>query len=270
MHVAAHSPLSYRAAFCPQAPEQPEPGSKEQALMDALFTRAQTGVWSGEDVEAALGKGMSIPRADALLYQATGRTHLMLAAAQGNAGVVRALAPVSALNKGDKECGLAALHWACERGHPEVVRALLEAGADIDRRDGAGYSPLLSAAEWGRLEIVQLLLAAGADPTLLTNDGLDAIFCATVVGEEPGHPRSQNKGAIIKLLVAAGLDPQQPHPIQGWRAIHCAAQFGNLEAIAALAEVDVHLDAGTIKEGWTALVSAAINHVLVLLTSGKF
>ena len=55
----------------------------------------------------------------------------------------------------------------------------------------------------------------------------------------------------------------------GLQAIHCAAQRDNSEAIAALVEAGVDVNAASIEEGFTALVSAASSSGTVL-SSGMY
>jgi ankyrin repeat protein len=98
------------------------------------------------------------------LRNPAGASALMLAAAAGSPGVVRALATAGAdLNARDQR-GETALYRAASEGNVACVDALLIAGADVNPLDSVKVRPVTRACQKGHGEIVARLLAHGADP----------------------------------------------------------------------------------------------------------
>ena len=75
--------------------------------------------------------------------------------------------------------GRTPLLFAAANGHANVVKALLERGAEANTGDNDHITPLHWAAGMGNKEIVQLLLEKDADPTLADKNGLLARDWAT-------------------------------------------------------------------------------------------
>lgn len=95
----------------------------------------------------------------------------------------------------------------------EMLQALRAAGADLDQAtDGA--TPLFSAAMNAEDEAVEALLVAGADP-FRAPTGLRGVCFSAVTGPHPGVER------VIDLLIAAGLDPDEPDEHE-FRPLHAA------------------------------------------------
>jgi ankyrin repeat protein len=107
----------------------------------------------------------------------------MWAAAEGHAGVVRALIEAGADINASVESGFTPFFFAVREGHIDVVRALLEAGIDVNaplrRREktadgpvgnnssrpaARGTSPLLLAVQNAHFELAIALVDAGANP----------------------------------------------------------------------------------------------------------
>jgi ankyrin repeat protein len=162
-----------------------------------------------------------------------------------------------------------------------VSRTIL--GADT----GRGTTPFLSACANGDIEIVKLLLAHGANPRLATSDGQGPIILATTsrtggsgfpnariagvaapprvlvdeVAEGPKDgkgPRANPTVELIRLLAASGADVNlvaKRHFLQrtrGGSALHYATRAGNREAMAALVELGINVNAKD-QDGLTAL-----------------
>jgi ankyrin repeat protein len=162
-----------------------------------------------------------------------------------------------------------------------VARTIL--GADI----GRGTTPFLTACAIGDIEIVKLLLAHGANPRLATSDGPGPIILATaartggtgfpnsrIAGvaaprREPlddvseGHKDGKGPSAnptveLIRLLAASGADVNlmsTRHFLQrtrGGSALHYATRAGNKEAMAALIDLGIDINAKD-EDGLTAL-----------------
>jgi ankyrin repeat protein len=162
-----------------------------------------------------------------------------------------------------------------------VARNIL--GADT----GRGTTPFLTACANGDIEIVKLLLAHGANPRLATSDGQGPIILATaartggtgfpnsrIAGvaaprREPlddvseGHKDGKGPSAnptveLIRLLAASGADVNlmsTRHFLQrtrGGSALHYATRAGNKEAMAALIDLGIDINAKD-EDGLTAL-----------------
>lgn len=87
----------------------------------------------------------------AFFAQVRGKTLLHLAAWEGVAGTVSALASLGAcVHQADRH-GAQPLHFAVCRGREGAMRALLAAGAAADARTTKGDSPLHVAAQHGQV-----------------------------------------------------------------------------------------------------------------------
>jgi uncharacterized protein len=162
-----------------------------------------------------------------------------------------------------------------------VGRTIL--GADT----GRGTTPFLTACANGDIESVKLLLAHGANPRLATSDGQGPIILATAartggtgfpnsriagvaaqrreVIEEVADGQRDGKGPrvnptveLIRLLAASGADVNlmsKRHFLQrtrGGSALHYATRAGNKEAMAALVDLGIDVNAKD-EDGLTAL-----------------
>jgi ankyrin repeat protein len=156
-------------------------------------------------------------------------------------------------------------------------------GADT----GRGTTPFLTACASGDIEIVKLLLAHGANPRLATSDGQGPIILATTArtggtgfpnariagvaaprreaiedvpeGQRDGEgPRVSPTVELIRLLAASGADVNlmsKRHFLQrtrGGSALHYATRAGNKEAMAALVDLGIDVNAKD-EDGLTAL-----------------
>jgi ankyrin repeat protein len=128
----------------------PELSPAEKALGEAVRAGDLAGA------QAALDQG-----ADPNATYST--SPLIVAAAGGNAEMVRLLLQRGADPNLDSEQGSPVLFRAAQYGHSEVVSLLLEAGADPNAT-ARGKTPLMAGAQ--NPEIVRKLLVAGADPDL--------------------------------------------------------------------------------------------------------
>jgi ankyrin repeat protein len=141
-----------------------------------------------------------------------------------------------------------------------MLQALRAAGADLDHCP-EWATPLFSAAMSGEDDSVEALLLAGADP-FYEPTGLQAVCFSAISGPHPGVDR------VIALLVAAGLDPDQPDE-HGLRPLHAALApdaFGpgyaesdgfNEPAALALIRAGVTLDIQYPETGLRPLHAAA-------------
>lgn len=110
-----------------------------------------------------------------------GMTALMMAAADGQLEVVKALVASGADIHAKDDRGFTALMCACynpelDRGFPAVVKALIDAGADIETQIFYGVRPLMLAAGGGEAGVVEVLLKAGAEPKARNEGGRTALM----------------------------------------------------------------------------------------------
>jgi len=159
------------------------------------------------------------------------QTPLMLAAANGHAGCVRALLAAGAdVWAADRLGARTALHYAARKGHAAIVRLLVEhargGGAApagerspvaasapntpstpyIDVRTSSGFTPLHHAIYAGAVEAAAMLCAMGASPTAQsTFANLDWMSCAA--GSTPLHLAAA-RGALplAKMVLKAAHD----------------------------------------------------------------
>lgn len=138
---------------------------------------------SGADVNAAKGDGLTAihqvaidgdrEMAKLLIYaganlKATtrlgGYTPLLLAARDGDAGMIETLLAGGADPNQATTNGTSPLMFAAASGNVEAVKALFEKGADLKAVEKSrGENALMFAAARGRVEVVKYLLAHGAD-----------------------------------------------------------------------------------------------------------
>ena len=180
--------------------------------------------------------------------------------------LIRAGANVSAANR----YGITPLSLAATNGNAVITRALLKAGANVNAAGPDGETVLMTAARAGNADIVAALVDRGASVNAAeTWQGQTALMMAAF----------ENHGAAIKTLMAHGADgnvrskelsfPDYRYetngmavfqlPKGGWTALMYAARQNSADAVAALADAHVDLNATTKQEGTTALQIAVIN-----------
>ena len=89
-----------------------------------------------------------------------GETALHIAAAKGDAEMVRALIAARADVNAVALTGETPLLKAASKGCAGTARALLDAGARVTLKDNTGETPLTVAARLGHREVVRLLRSA--------------------------------------------------------------------------------------------------------------
>jgi ankyrin repeat protein len=111
-----------------------------------------------------------------LEYKAkNGDNALMIAAFKPNLPAVKALLARGAqVNRP----GWTALHYAAAAGEQTIVQLLLDKQARVDALSPNQTTPLMMAARGGHILIVKLLLDHGANPTLVNQQGYDAVAMA--------------------------------------------------------------------------------------------
>ncbi|KAF0247052.1 MAG: hypothetical protein FD180_169 [Planctomycetota bacterium] len=123
---------------------------------------------------------------------------------------------------------------------PLAVKALLEAGSDPRIPAKNGSTPLLSAALYGNADVVEMLLKAGAD----ARGNPDLLVWAAYA--------SRQSGRKLRLLIAAGADPNAPDRKRGYTPLMTAAQNGNVTGVEVLLAAGASVE-GKNNDGKTAL-----------------
>jgi len=138
----------------------------------------------------ARNASLTAPRPD-------GITPLMLAAKNGDTGIITQLLSKKApINAQDKE-GQTALAYAVRAGQTDAVRTLLGAGASLSLADSRQWTPLTYAIANGHPKIVQMLIDRGADVNLKDRDGRTPLMIAALYGRQP---------EVVRALMAHRAD----------------------------------------------------------------
>ena len=136
-------------------------------------------------------------------------TPLLVAAAKGNAEMVRLLLKSGANLTARDDCDNNAAHIACSKGHVDVLNRLIKAGCDIETRAGNGATALHLAARKGHDDIVALLLDNGMDIESVDGKGATALHAACSGGYEDVVSLLIKRGAAVAAEDSKGKTPRQ-------------------------------------------------------------
>ncbi|HTK29857.1 MAG TPA: ankyrin repeat domain-containing protein [Vicinamibacterales bacterium] len=195
-----------------------------------------------------------------------GYTPLLLAARNGNAASVRALAEAGADPNAATTTGTTPLMLASASGSTEAVGALLEHGASVDAREGtSGQTAAGFAAAAGRAAVIRMLAAAHAslgvtskvvdltayteEPDYTGNGGRPARGRGR---GEPGKPQTAGVDRRYSLSELVGAEG-------GLTPLLLAARQGHADAAAALLDGGADVNQPGAGDGTTALLIAIIN-----------
>jgi ankyrin repeat protein len=198
-----------------------------------------------------------------------GRTALSLAVADRHIEVMSFLVSVGSKMSAD------ALYYPVVHGEEDVVRSALKGVSNVNAKltDALNYDNTLlhEAARNGQLEIVKLLVAAGADLNPLNHSNRTPLFEAidddqiavedfliTLGGDVKGGERSdrdqllwhavgtqgERRTEAIRLLVAAGVDPNPPtHGPAFFTLLSFAIEEGiDAQVVKALVKAGAHIN----------------------------
>ena len=120
--------------------------------------------------------------------------------------------------------GMTALLFAVQADDVDLAHWLIDSGADPNRGNAYEITPLWLAATNRSPAMTELLLSHGADAKLKMSHGENAVMAAARSGD----------AASIRLLLAAGADPNASEALHGETALIWAAAENHGEAIRAL------------------------------------
>ena len=158
-------------------------------------------------------------------------------------------------------CGFSSYLWAVVAGRFSATSLLLRLGVNVNSASADGRSALGWAARLGHSEIAGLLISKGADVMSMTRDtNIVPLEDAAAAGDL----------ATVRLLLDSGADPNY-RDLDGWSAIHWAAEEGHSAVVLFLLEAGCNINA--ISSYGTSVLHCAANggnHRLVsnLLESG--
>ena len=191
-------------------------------------------------------------------------TALMIAAGKERVEVVRVLLSSGATVDLQDEVGDTALRYASWNKNPEIVKLLLRAGLDVNHQNKFGQTSLMQATTSGKLEVVRTLLSSGATVDLQSSPhmgegwmfnrftGKYEVVMVKVEGETALINAAQKgHSEVIKLLLAAGADPDLQTKTEGRTALMAAARNGEEEAVQVLLNAGANPDLQN-KNGETA------------------
>ena len=174
--------------------------SMAAAADNALLGAAERGDRAAALRVLAKGADPNVPGPD-------GTTALMLAAANDDVELVRALIKARANVSLKNEFGTSALTEAAIIGSAPIIDALLKAGADPNTRNPEGETALMAVARSGKVEAARRLLDAHADVNAKeTWGGQSALMWAA----------AQSQADMVRLLVERGADVNARGVIRQW------------------------------------------------------
>lgn len=153
---------------------------------------------------------------------------------------------------------------AAKSGDEAAVETLLRKHTSVRSAEPDGTTALHWAVRSGNLTMTQLLLRAGADTNAMNRYGITPLSLAASAGNAP----------MIGILLKAGADAKKADAglPDGEKLLMLAARTDGVEAVEALANAGLDVNATEPRTGTTALMWAALQNqpfvVKALLKSG--
>ena len=130
----------------------------------------------------------------------------------------------------------------------ECAKALLLGKADPNMCDDHGWSPLHLAAERNYAEVVELLCSFGANPNVTNQQGYTPLVISV----------AKDSKEAARALLKNSANPDVQSELNGWSALHFAAQEDNQALGELLCDFNADLDVRT-HENNPPLLIAALN-----------
>jgi ankyrin repeat protein len=222
---------------------------------------------AAQRADAAAVGSLITSGADVNARAADGSTAMLYAAHVGDSVTVQALLAARADPNLANRYGVAPIHEAALRADAAMLRTLIDAGATVDLALPQGETALMLASRTSGVEAVKLLIEKGANVNVVEQwQGQTPLMYAAAA----------NRGAVAAELIKAGADvnarafindlPERKPavryfveiPLAGFTAVMFAARSGAVDAIKALVDGQVDLNAKT-PEGFSPLVIALDN-----------
>jgi ankyrin repeat protein len=144
------------------------------------------------------------------------------------------------VNWADKK-GKTALHYAAGQDDARLVKLLIHYKADMEYADMDGQTPLLTAVQNIKLETAQELVRLGASIKATDSMHRSALHLSALGGSRSIH--------ITKFLLARGACSESCD-VQNMTPMHYAILQGPEDAVEALIQAGVYVDAGIVRKRW--------------------
>jgi len=152
------------------------------------------------------------------------------------------------VNRLDAENGASPLHYAAQQERVGCLRVIMKAPqCNLDIENTNGLTPLMDAVRTGRAECMSMLLARGANGKLVTKNGCNLMYLASLHGQTE----------CLKRLIALNFRYQiNSKNNDGYSPLMNAARRNHLECMKLLINAQADINACD-NDGQTALHFAA-------------
>ena len=132
-------------------------------------------------------------------------------------------------------------------GDCKTVTWLIQQGVDVNHCNKDGWTAVHGAAQKGNLDVLKLLQSNGTNIHQESSDGTNCIMSASL---GPGDCK------IVTWFIEQGVDVNHCNK-DGWTAVHCAAQKGNLHVLKLLHSNGANIHQET-SNGFNCIMSASL------------
>lgn len=180
-----------------------------------------------------------------------GITPLMMAAKNGEAGLMKLLLDAHEDVRTTNSNGTTPLMLAAASGKADAVKLLLDRGADVNAVDTThGQTALMFAAAQGRLDAIKALMQRGADPNAVTK--VSPIISMT----ERYKAQTDGKG---KRGITSEGGRSDINSMGGMTALMFAAREGYLDAVRELVNAGADVNKVNAADNTSVLTLAIVN-----------